>query len=154
MTAIKLVATTTADETGAWSATATDLSDGAHTFATTVTDEAGNTSAASDVRVVTVDATPPVASPVVDVKRAADGTAVGTATNAKDVTLRGTAEAGAVVKVFDGGIEIASTTADATGAWSATASNLGDGAHREPDRLAITTGEGNNSANAHRPQIR
>ena len=56
----RLVATTTADETGAWSATATDLSDGAHRFTTTVTDGAGNTSETSSETEITVDATAPV----------------------------------------------------------------------------------------------
>ena len=43
------------------------------------------------------------------------------------VTLSGTAEAGAVVRIYDGGTEVASATADASGAWSATASDLADG---------------------------
>jgi hypothetical protein len=60
-------------------------------------------------------------APVVEVKRAADGTNVGALTNANAVTLRGTAEPNAVVKVYDHGAVIASTTADATGAWSVTA---------------------------------
>ena len=102
---------------GAWSVTATNLADGAHDFTTTVTDAAGNESAASAARRVAVDTAAPVAAPVAEVKRAADGADVDALTNAKAVTLRGTAEPGAVVKVYDRGAEVASTTADATGAW-------------------------------------
>ena len=105
----RLVATTTADETGAWSATATDLSDGAHRFTTTVTDGAGNTSETSSETEITVDATAPVASPVAAVRRT-DGAVIDARTNSRSATLSGTAEAGAVVKVYDGGVEIASTT--------------------------------------------
>ena len=64
-----LVATTTADASGAWTANATDLADGTHSYTTTVTDGSGNTSATSTVREVAVDATAPVASPVAAVRR-------------------------------------------------------------------------------------
>ena len=91
-----LVATTTADETGAWSTTATGLSDGPHSFTTTVTDTSGNTSDTSSTRDLTVDATAPTASAVAEV-RSTDGAAVATATRAQSVNLSGTAEAGATV---------------------------------------------------------
>jgi Ca2+-binding RTX toxin-like protein len=122
------IASTTADATGAWSATATNLGDGAHNFTTTVTDVDGNTSAPSAVRAVRVDSVAPVASPVAAVARDG-GAAVGSVTNAKTVTLSGTAEAGAVVKVLDGTREVGTATADASGAWSVAANNLSEGAH-------------------------
>ena len=123
-----VIASTTADATGAWSATASNLGDGAHNFTTTVTDVGGNTSAPSAVRAVTVDSLAPVASPVAAVARDG-GAAVGSVTNAKTVTLSGTAEAGAVVKVLDGTREVGTATADASGAWSVAANNLSEGAH-------------------------
>ncbi|WP_344917962.1 Ig-like domain-containing protein [Azospirillum formosense] len=47
--------TVTASAAGAWSITAASLSDGAHTLTATVTDAAGNTSAASSALTVTID---------------------------------------------------------------------------------------------------
>ena len=138
------VAQTTADATGAWSVTASNLGDGAHSFTTTVVDEAGNESAVSAAREVTVDATAPAASAVAEVKRADDGASVAAATNTKTVVLRGTAEPGAVVKVSDGGAVVATATADASGAWSATASNLAEGAHNFT--TTVTDAAGNESA--------
>jgi hypothetical protein len=74
-----------------------------------------------------VDVTAPAASAVAEVKRAADGVSVGDATNAKAVTVSGTAEAGATVKVLDGAVVVGTATAHANGAWSVTASNLAEG---------------------------
>ena len=85
------IASTMANASGAWSVTATDLGDGAHSFTTTVVDEAGNESAISAERKVTVDTAAPVAAPVAEVKRADDGASVTAATNTKTVVLRGTA---------------------------------------------------------------
>ena len=80
------VGTATADASGAWSVAANNLSEGAHNFTTTVTDEAGNTSAPSAVRTVTVDtvapSTPIVAKYTPDTGPVGDGV-----TSAKAVTL-------------------------------------------------------------------
>ena len=84
-----LVATTTADASGAWTATATDLADGTHSYTTTVTDSSGNTSATSAVRQVAVDATAPVASPVAAVRRT-DGAVIDARTNSRSAALSGT----------------------------------------------------------------
>jgi hypothetical protein len=113
-----------------------------HNFATTVTDAAGNESVASAARAVTVDTMAPVASAVAAVKRA-DGTAVGSLTNANAVALSGTAEAGATVTVVDGTKVVGTTTADTNGAWSVTASNLADGAHNFT--TTVTDAAGNTS---------
>jgi hypothetical protein len=138
-----LVATTTADANGAWDANATGLSDGTHSFTTTVTDSSGNTSATSDARDVAVDATPPAASAVAEVRQV-NGTAVAAATNAQSVSLSGTAEAGATVHVLDNGTEVASTTADENGNWSVTATGLADGTH--DFTTTVTDEAGNESA--------
>jgi large repetitive protein len=92
---------------------------------------------------VTVDTAAPVAAPVAEVKRADDGASVAAATNTKTVMLRGTAESGAVVKVYGGGAVVATTTADASGAWSATASNLAEGTHNFT--TTVTDAAGNES---------
>ena len=123
--------------------TATNLADGTHDFTTTVTDAAGNESAASAARRVAVDTAAPVAAPVAEV-RSTDGAEVATATRAQSVALSGTAEAGATVRVFDNGTEVAQTTADANGAWSVTATNLADGTH--DFTTTVTDAAGNESA--------
>ena len=123
-----LVGTATADANGTWSVAATNLAEGAHSFTTTVTDAAGNTSTASPVRDLTVDATAPVTAAVAAVTRP-DGVAVEAVTNTRDVTLSGTAEAGATVHVFDGATLIGTATADANGNWSVAATGLADGTY-------------------------
>jgi hypothetical protein len=119
----KTVGTATADATGAWSVTASNLADGAHNFTTTVTDGAGNTGAPSAVRAVTVDTVAPMATAAP--KFSPDSGPVGDgATNAKNIVLSGTAEAGATVKVLDGTKVVGTATADASGNWSLAANNL------------------------------
>ena len=50
-------------------------------------------------------------------------------TNAKSLTLTGTAEANSTVKVYDGATLLGSATANGTGAWSYTTGSLANGAH-------------------------
>jgi len=54
----------TADANGAWTVTLTGVAEGLHEYTATATDEAGHTSAASEVRRVRVDLTAPVAPEV------------------------------------------------------------------------------------------
>ncbi|MFC5357198.1 Ig-like domain-containing protein [Azospirillum himalayense] len=58
--------TVTASAAGAWSLTAASLSDGAHTLTATVTDAAGNTSAASTALTVTIDSGAPSVAVALD----------------------------------------------------------------------------------------
>ncbi len=122
-----VVATVTADGSGAWTHTSAALMDGLHNVSVTATDAAGNTSAAStrSFSVDTVAPMPVVISP-------ADG-----AFTANTLPmLSGTSEAGAqvVVTLLDAagaGIETLTTDASvAAGAWSvATTVMLMDGAY-------------------------
>ena len=50
-------------------------------------------------------------------------------TNDNTLTLTGTAVANSTVKVFDGTTQIATATANSSGAWSSTATALADGSH-------------------------
>ncbi len=50
-------------------------------------------------------------------------------TNDNTLSLTGTAEAGATVKVYDGATLLGSAVATAAGAWSFTTGTLNDGAH-------------------------
>ncbi|GAB3402288.1 Ig-like domain-containing protein [Massilia agilis] len=123
----------TADGTGKWSITlGTDLSSGAHNLTAKATDAAGNTSAASAALTVTIDATAPDA-PSTPALAAGSDSGASSSDNVSNVTkptLSGTAEAGAIVKLYDGATEIGNGTADGTGNWSITlGSDLATGAH-------------------------
>ena len=117
-----LVASVTADASGAWSHTpASDVAEGVHTFSITSTDAAGNTSPASGAVTVVIDTVAPAAPAI--------ATAPATI-NTLRPGLSGTAESGSVVKVYDGATLVASVTADASGAWSYTpASDVAEGVH-------------------------
>jgi len=123
-----LIATVTANSSGAWSYNATGLANGTHSFTATQSDIAGNLSAPSAADTMTVDTV--VAAPNLLVTYLDTGaSAADHITSATMATLSGTAEAGATVKVYDGSKLIATVTADATGAWNYNASNLANGTH-------------------------
>ena len=125
-----LIGTTTASGTGAYAVTASVLPDGTYpNFRVTATDAAGNQSGAATVTPWTIDttapATPLVASVTVD-------TGISTTdqiTSENTLTVTGTAAANSIVKVFDGGVLVGTTTASGTGAYSVTTSVLADGVH-------------------------
>ncbi|MBH5372008.1 Ig-like domain-containing protein [Bradyrhizobium glycinis] len=81
--------------------------------------------------------TPPVepsdtlapASPKIVAVTPDTGTAGDQITNAKQLTLSGTAEAGSTVKVFEGTTVIGTAKAGANGTWSLTTAQLADGSH-------------------------
>jgi pectate lyase len=109
-----LVGTTTVGSDGTWSFTPTvALSEGAHAITAKATDLAGNTGAASSVVSLTIDVTAPVAPAISAV----------TAT-----MVSGTAEAGSVVKIFDGSTLLGTTTTASDGTWSLSVT-LVDGTH-------------------------
>ncbi|WP_396190634.1 Ig-like domain-containing protein, partial [Flavobacterium sp.] len=128
-----VLATTTTDGSGNWSLTASTLSEGAHTLTTKATDLAGNVSTASTGLTVTIDTTAPAAPSAPDMTT---GTDTGVS-NSDDITndttpsFTGTSEANATVILYDtdGTTQLASTTADGSGNWSATSSTLSAGNH-------------------------
>ena len=125
-----VVATTTADATGAWRVATATLADGAHHLTATVTDAAGNTSPPSAALVVTVDtAAPAAAAPLLDAGSDSGRANADGITNDTTPTITGSTEAGATVKVFDGATQIGTTVSNADGAWSFTAGALAAGAH-------------------------
>ncbi len=93
--------TATANGTGAWSYTTAALANGAHSLTATATDAAGNTGAASTAMSVTVDTAAPVAPTIASFSTDSGVTGDGI-TNDNTLTLTGTAEANATVKVYDG----------------------------------------------------
>jgi parallel beta-helix repeat protein len=118
----------TASGTGAWSYTTGVLSSGAHSLTATATDVAGNTGVASTALVVTVDTVVPVA-PTIGSFSTDSGVLGDRITNDNTLTLAGTAEANATVKIYDGAALLNSVTASGTGAWSYTTAALANGAH-------------------------
>jgi len=120
------VGTTTADASGNWSYTpTTDLTQGSHNVKVTSTDAAGNVSVDSNVRTFIVDSIAPVAPVVLTPENGA--------VEASRPTFTGTAEPGATVTIIVDGVEVGTTTADASGNWSYTipagSPGLTDGSH-------------------------
>jgi hypothetical protein len=113
------VGSTTANALGNWSLDA-EFANGSHTITATATDGAQE-SDPSVARTFTVDIEAPAAPTIVKPVEGA------TATNEK-VTISGTSEPNAAISVREGGVEIATATGGASGAWSTTAV-FADGAH-------------------------
>ncbi len=121
-----VLGTTTADATGAWQFTPTNaLTEGMHSITTTAVDVAGNTSGASTPLVVKIDTQ--IAAPAgMKVAPTSDTGSSSTdgITNLTKPVLSGTAEALAVVTVKDGTTVLGATTANSTGAWQFTPTNM------------------------------
>ena len=122
-----LLGTATANASGAWSFVTVPLPDGVHSFTATDT-VSGVTSAASVAMSVTVDTVAP-AAPTIASFSTDSGTVGDHITNDNTLTLTGTAEANATVKVFDGATLLGSAVANGSGAWSYTTAALANGAH-------------------------
>ena len=101
---------------GNWNVATSTLSDGVHSITARATDLAGNqnTSAALSVTIDTVG-TPPV---VVGITTDSGSSSTDGITNDTTLTVSGTAEANAAVKVFDGATLLSTVTASAAGTWS------------------------------------
>ncbi|MEH5099026.1 Ig-like domain-containing protein [Atlantibacter hermannii] len=141
--------TTTADAEGNWSFTPeTALGDGEHSIIVKVTDGAGNTSAASDTIVFTVDTVAQAASDMVITDNAGNQKGPlsdGAMTDDNQPVISGKAEAGSTVTIFNGDTVLGTTTADETGAWQFTpATPLNDGSYEIS--VIVTDSAGNNSA--------
>ena len=118
----KSVGTATVGVAGKYSITPAKLLDGAHILTVKSTDVAGNTSLASTTLTITTDTVGP-ALPLITSKAGP--------INNNAPTISGTAEANATVTIFKnttavGSVStaIGSVTADATGKWSYTVTNL------------------------------
>jgi hypothetical protein len=124
---------TTAGSGGAWTFTAgTALGDGTHTLTAKQIDVAGNTSAASAPLSLTIDTTAAAAPGAPKLARESDS---GSLDNdaitkvTKPVISGSGAEARATIELYDSGVLLAKTTADADGAWSIAAGTLSAGLH-------------------------
>ena len=128
-----VLGTATADAQGVWKYQLETVEDGTHSWTAEVTNEAGNTARAEIT--VTVDSTPP-AAPVIAAMEDDVGTVQfvspvqGNVTDDPAPTFTGTAEAGAIVTLYDGTNVLGSVTASAEGIWSYTpTTNLVEGTH-------------------------
>jgi hypothetical protein len=108
----KQVGTATTNGSGLWSFDTGHLADGSHSFTSTAIDVAGNTSAASAAKGVTVDA-PAAAVGITNLSE-----------NSSDiVTIKGTADAYSQIKVYDGTKSVGLVSTGADGTWSYTSSS-------------------------------
>jgi hypothetical protein len=108
------IGSTTANSSGAWTYTTAALSDGNHSLKAQV-----GTGAASSALAVKIDTAAPNAATIATPTKNANGS----------LTLAGTAEAGSVVKVYDGTAQIGTATANSSGAWGYTTGVLSTGSH-------------------------
>jgi hypothetical protein len=136
-----LIGTVTADAGGAWTFTTSTLADGAHSFTTVGINSTGTSSTASAALTITVDTVAPnvptVAGFTPDSAVAGDGI-----TNANTITLQGSAEAGSVVKIYDGTTLFGVTTADATGSWTFATANSNAEVPGVPDQDNYVAADG------------
>ncbi|MCU6190270.1 Biofilm associated protein A, partial [Enterobacter bugandensis] len=129
------IGTVVVGDDGSWSYTPeTPLNDGEHELQIVVTDPAGNESEPSDPYLVIVDTQSPdkpAITDVIDDQGDVTGSiAAGDITDDAQPEIRGTAEAGSRVIIYDNGSMIGSTVADADGRWSFTPSTpLSNGGH-------------------------
>uniref|UniRef100_UPI0006886841 Ig-like domain-containing protein n=1 Tax=Leminorella grimontii TaxID=82981 RepID=UPI0006886841 len=131
-----LLGSTTADSSGNWSFTpVSDLAQGSHSITAVATDLTGNDSPATSAFTFNVDtvapAKPTIDKAIDDVGSIQGDLANGAITDDPTPTLRGTAEANSVVKIYEGSALLGSVVTDASGNWSYTPTTpLTEGEHR------------------------
>ncbi|WP_396268587.1 Ig-like domain-containing protein [Ideonella sp.] len=120
---------------------------GADSFTYTVVDAQGNATKGTVTLSVTAGMVAPTITTVVDDVGANQGNVPnGGSTDDSRPTLKGTAEAGAKVEVYDGSTKIGETTADASGNWTLTpADPLSNGGHNLAVRATAADGAAANS---------
>ncbi|WP_139810715.1 Ig-like domain-containing protein, partial [Pantoea rwandensis] len=138
------IGSVTASAGGTWSITLGTLADGAHTFSVTATDAAGNVGAASTIALTIDTGTPAIATALTVTNNDVTPNvtvANGGSTNDNTPVLSGSAEANAIVTVYDGSTVLGSTTASGTGAWSFQTAALTNGSH--PLSVTVKDAAGN-----------
>jgi hypothetical protein len=134
-----LLGTAAAGADGAWSFLTPTLVDGVHTFTATDT-LLGATGASSAALAVTVDTLAP-AAPIITSDVINSNNTVSITGTALD---HGVAEAGDLIKIYDGSTLIGTTTTSSSGAWTYTTNPLSDGYHALA--ATVTDVAGNTSA--------
>ncbi|WP_449466930.1 Ig-like domain-containing protein [Stenotrophomonas humi] len=123
-----------ADSAGKWSFTpASALADGTHILEYVAVDQAGNQSGKSGSFEFVVDTRPELVNIHVaddDVGNITGTLVSGSSTDDATPTLRGTATAGGIVKIYEGNVLLGETTAGVDGRWTFTpATPLSEGPH-------------------------
>jgi hypothetical protein len=136
------------DEQGNWSITANQLPDGDYTITAVAYDAAGNMSAASNGLDVTIDTTAPAAPSTPDLQAASDSGTLDTdnITKFAQVTVQGTATAGATITLLNGQTVLGTTTADQNGDWTVQLAQLEDGSYSVFARITDDAGNHGDSA--------
>jgi hypothetical protein len=129
------------------------LVEGAHSLTATATDAAGNASGASTAFALTVDASAPASPSLVsatdDVGPVTGSVANGGSTNDTRPTLVFTAEAGSLVKVYDGATLLGTAVEGPAGTYTLTpASPLAQGAHSVTATASDTAGNASAASSA------
>lgn len=120
------IGTAIVGEDGKWEFTPAEpgLPDGSHTIVVVPVDQGGNKGEPSPGYVVIIDTVAPsrpLIDSVFDDFAPNEGPiASGGHTNDTTPTLSGTGEAGSIIRIYDDGVEIGSTVAEADGTWSFT----------------------------------
>ena len=140
------------DELGNWSYTPkVPLGDGAHALSYAVKDEAGNLGERSQAIAFVVD----TRGAEIHIDGASDNAgritgalSAGGVTDDATPTLHGRAAAGGIVKIYDGGVLVGQTTANAAGTWSLELPvALASGTHELTATVTIDSkGEGDHTA--------
>jgi uncharacterized repeat protein (TIGR02059 family) len=137
--------TATADATtGHWSLTSSVLPAGTHTFTVKAMDMLGNISAPSSALVVIIDTAVPDAPSSLAMTAMSDSGSSNSdgITRVTTPTIKGLAEAGSVVTLYDtdGTTVLGMTVANGSGNWSITSSSLSEGVHTLTTRAKDVAG--------------
>jgi hypothetical protein len=108
----KQIGTATTNGSGLWSFDTGHIANGSHSFTSTATDVAGNASAVSAVKGVTVQG-PASGVAITDMSE----------NSSHIVTIKGTADAYSHIKVYDGTQSVGQVNSGADGTWSFTSSS-------------------------------
>ncbi|WP_449232562.1 Ig-like domain-containing protein [Azospirillum doebereinerae] len=138
--------TATADPSGLWTITSSQMGNGPHTLTARGMDAAGNTSVLSSAVVITIDTVVPNAPTGVTLASGSDSGASNTdrLTNIATPTLSGSAEANSTITLYSGATVVGTATAGGGGAWTIIAASLADGVNTLT--VKATDAAGNTSA--------
>ena len=137
------VGTATVDASGNWTFATGTLADGTHAFASKAVDAAGNVSGASAALNVTVDTVAPRAPTLVS-----DVLASG-----NSLSISGTAEASATIKLYEGTTFLGTGVADSHGTWNINTGSLAAGAYALTASATDAAGNVSNLSNVLDPVI-
>ena len=127
-----------ADANGVWSFPVPSSADGTHNFSVAATNDVGTTGLVSEEWVVEIDTDVPGVPKILSVYDDAGGLTGNVPrsgiTDDSTPTVKGIAEIGSVITVYDGGVILGTALTDGSGAWSLVLPELLPGSH---DLIAV-----------------